>query len=196
MQIAQDISLRMYVKKRRRSGLRRGFLACIIREIAKSRCVSYFSTVPKVDLSVRIPLLSRHSKKFNSHPPVFLYAPAIVKAVAKHILCRCITGRGRLLIPVYCLLHVFFYASSMKIQLTKVILCHLITFHRRLAVQDGCLLQILSYSPSGLITAAKLSPCDRTGLQKCPVQISIPDRYQSKFAYPVHCPWQDRILRW
>jgi hypothetical protein len=46
MQIAQDISLRMYVKKRRRSGLRRGFLACIIREIAKSRCVSYFSTVP------------------------------------------------------------------------------------------------------------------------------------------------------
>ncbi len=47
MQIAQDISLRMYVKKRRRSGLRRGFLACIIREIAKSRCVSYFSTVPK-----------------------------------------------------------------------------------------------------------------------------------------------------
>ncbi len=42
MQIAQDISLRMYVKKRRRSGLRRGFLACIIREIAKSRCVSYF----------------------------------------------------------------------------------------------------------------------------------------------------------
>ena len=47
MQIAQDISLRMYVKKRRRSGLRRGFLACIIGEIAKSRCVSYFSTVPK-----------------------------------------------------------------------------------------------------------------------------------------------------
>ena len=46
MQIAQDISLRMYVKKCRRSGLRRGFLACIIREIAKSRCVSYFSTVP------------------------------------------------------------------------------------------------------------------------------------------------------
>ncbi len=28
-------------------GLRRGFLACIIVEIAKSRCVSYFSTVPK-----------------------------------------------------------------------------------------------------------------------------------------------------
>ena len=28
------------------SGLRRGFLACIIGEIAKSRCVSYFSTVP------------------------------------------------------------------------------------------------------------------------------------------------------
>ena len=47
MQIAQDISLRKYVKKRRRSGLRRGFLACIIREIVKSRCVSYFSTVPK-----------------------------------------------------------------------------------------------------------------------------------------------------
>ncbi len=51
MQIAQDISLRMYVKKRRRSGLRRGFLACIIGEIAKSRCVSYFSTVPKEEIS-------------------------------------------------------------------------------------------------------------------------------------------------
>ena len=37
----------MHVKKRRRSGLRRGFLACIIGEIAKSRCVSYFSAVPK-----------------------------------------------------------------------------------------------------------------------------------------------------
>ena len=37
----------MYVKKRRRSGLRQGFLACIIGEIAKSRCVSYFSAVPK-----------------------------------------------------------------------------------------------------------------------------------------------------
>ena len=53
MQIAQDISLRMYVKKRRRSGLRRGFLACIIGEIAKSRCVSYFSTVPKSPLPIR-----------------------------------------------------------------------------------------------------------------------------------------------
>ena len=40
----------MHVKKRRRSGLRRGFLACIIGEIAKSRCVSYFSTVPKLVL--------------------------------------------------------------------------------------------------------------------------------------------------
>ena len=47
MQIAQDISSRMYVKKRRSSGLRRGFLTCIIGEIDKSRCVSYFSTVPK-----------------------------------------------------------------------------------------------------------------------------------------------------
>ena len=46
IQIAQDISLRMYVKKRRRSGLRRGFLTCIIGEIDKPRCVSYFSTVP------------------------------------------------------------------------------------------------------------------------------------------------------
>ncbi len=46
MQIAQDISSRMYVKKRRRSGLRRGFLTCIIGEIDKSGCVSYFSTVP------------------------------------------------------------------------------------------------------------------------------------------------------
>ncbi len=48
MQLAQDISSRMYVKKRRRSGLRRGFLAYIIGEIDKSRCVSYFSTVPKL----------------------------------------------------------------------------------------------------------------------------------------------------
>ena len=48
MQVAQDISSRMYVKKRSRSGLRRGFLTCIIGEIDKSRCVSYFSTVPKV----------------------------------------------------------------------------------------------------------------------------------------------------
>ena len=40
IQIAQDISLRVYVKKRRRSGLRRGFLTCAIGEIAKSRCVS------------------------------------------------------------------------------------------------------------------------------------------------------------
>ncbi len=47
MQLAQDISSRMYVKKRRRSGLRRGFLTCIIGEIDKSRCVSYFSTDPK-----------------------------------------------------------------------------------------------------------------------------------------------------
>ncbi len=48
MQIAQDIPSRMYVKKRRRSGLRRGFLAYILGEISKSRCVSYFSTVPNV----------------------------------------------------------------------------------------------------------------------------------------------------
>ena len=47
MQIAQYISSRKNKKKRRRSGLRRGFLACIIGEIDKSRCVSYFSTVPK-----------------------------------------------------------------------------------------------------------------------------------------------------
>ena len=47
IQIAQDISPRMYVKKRRHSGLQRGFLTCIIGEIDKSRCVSYFSTVPK-----------------------------------------------------------------------------------------------------------------------------------------------------
>ena len=48
IQIAQYISSRVYVKKRRRSGLRRGFLTCTIGEIDKSRCVSYFSTVPKV----------------------------------------------------------------------------------------------------------------------------------------------------
>ena len=47
MQLAQDISSRMYVKKRRRSGLRRGFLTYIIGGIDKSRCVSYFSTDPK-----------------------------------------------------------------------------------------------------------------------------------------------------
>ena len=47
IQIAQDISSRMYVKKRRHSGLRRGFLTYIIGEIDKSRCISYFSTVPK-----------------------------------------------------------------------------------------------------------------------------------------------------
>ncbi len=46
MQTAQDISSRVYVKKRRRSGLRRGFLTCTIGEIDKSRCVTYFSTVP------------------------------------------------------------------------------------------------------------------------------------------------------
>ena len=47
IQIAQDISSRVHVKKRRRSGLRRGFLTCTIGEIDKSRCVTYFSTVPK-----------------------------------------------------------------------------------------------------------------------------------------------------
>ena len=52
MQIAQDISSRVYVKKRRRSGLRRGFLTYTIGEIGKSRCVSYFSTVPKFTISV------------------------------------------------------------------------------------------------------------------------------------------------
>ncbi len=52
MQIAQDISSRMYVKKRSRSGLRRGFLTCIIGEIDKSRCVSYFPTDPKYNESI------------------------------------------------------------------------------------------------------------------------------------------------
>ncbi len=52
MQIAQDISSRMYVKKRSRSGLRRGFLSCIIGEINKSRCVSYFPTDPKYNESI------------------------------------------------------------------------------------------------------------------------------------------------
>ena len=47
----------MHDKKRRRSGLRRGFWACIIGEIAKSRCVSYFSTVPYIsDLSAHTAL--------------------------------------------------------------------------------------------------------------------------------------------
>ena len=46
MQVAQYISSRVQYKKRSRSGLRRGFLYCAIGEIDKSRCVSYFSTVP------------------------------------------------------------------------------------------------------------------------------------------------------
>ena len=46
MQVVQDISSRIYVKKHSRSELRRGFLAYIIGEIDKSRCVSYFSTDP------------------------------------------------------------------------------------------------------------------------------------------------------
>ena len=46
IQIAQDISSDVQVKKRRRSGLRRGFLTCAAGEIDKSRCVSYFSTTP------------------------------------------------------------------------------------------------------------------------------------------------------
>ncbi len=46
IQIAQYISSRVQYKKRSRSGLRRGFLCCAIGEIDKSRCVSYFPTVP------------------------------------------------------------------------------------------------------------------------------------------------------
>lgn len=46
MQIARDISSRVQVKKRRRSGLRRVFLTCAIGEIDKSRCISDFHTVP------------------------------------------------------------------------------------------------------------------------------------------------------
>ena len=52
----------MHDKKRRRSGLQRGFWACIIGEIAKSRCVSYFSTVPNVRASASLPLVSRNVK--------------------------------------------------------------------------------------------------------------------------------------
>ena len=48
IQIAQDISSDVQVKKRRRSGLRRGFLTCAAGEIDKPRCVSYFSTTPNV----------------------------------------------------------------------------------------------------------------------------------------------------
>ena len=36
MQLAQDISSRMHIKKRRRSGLRRGFLTYILGEIEKN----------------------------------------------------------------------------------------------------------------------------------------------------------------
>ena len=46
MQIAQYISSDVQVKKRRRSGLRRGFLTCAAGEIDKSRCVTYFTTTP------------------------------------------------------------------------------------------------------------------------------------------------------
>lgn len=46
MQIAQDISSSVQVKKCRRSGLRQGFLTCAIGEIDKSGWISYFHTVP------------------------------------------------------------------------------------------------------------------------------------------------------
>ena len=49
IQIAQDISSDVQVKKRRRSGLRRGFLTCAAGEIDKPRCVSYFPTTPNLD---------------------------------------------------------------------------------------------------------------------------------------------------
>ena len=35
------------------NALRRGFLTCIIGEIDKSRCVSYFSTVPNPSVALR-----------------------------------------------------------------------------------------------------------------------------------------------
>ena len=44
IQIAQDISSSVQVKKRRRCGHRRGFLTCTIGEIDKSGCASYFPT--------------------------------------------------------------------------------------------------------------------------------------------------------
>ena len=61
MQIAQDISSRVQCKKRRRSGLRRGFLRCAIGEIDKSRCVTYFSTVPKVFV------ISKEAERAGNH---------------------------------------------------------------------------------------------------------------------------------
>lgn len=66
MQIAQDIASRMYVKKRRHSELRRGFFACIVREIVKPRYVSYFFTIPKYCLcNSQSPLsdLNNYSKR-------------------------------------------------------------------------------------------------------------------------------------
>ncbi len=60
MQIAQYISSRMYVKKRRRSGLRRGFLACIIGEIDKPRCVRCFSADPNCDRETNAALLRKN----------------------------------------------------------------------------------------------------------------------------------------
>lgn len=41
-----DISSSIQVKKRRRSGLHRGFLTCAVAEAGKSRCINYFYTVP------------------------------------------------------------------------------------------------------------------------------------------------------
>ena len=45
IQIAQDISSRMYVENIGVAELRRGFLIYIIGEIDKSGCVNYFPTV-------------------------------------------------------------------------------------------------------------------------------------------------------
>lgn len=46
MQIEQDISSRVYVKKHKYRRLRRGFLTCALGKIDKSRCVSYLHTDP------------------------------------------------------------------------------------------------------------------------------------------------------
>jgi len=47
IQIAQDISFSVQFKKRRRSGLQRGFLDCAMDEIDKQGVVGYLHTVPK-----------------------------------------------------------------------------------------------------------------------------------------------------
>ncbi len=70
MQIAQDISSGVRVKKRRCSGLHRGFLTCAIGAIDKPGCMSYFTTVPngsEQDCAFTALSVQKH-KSCNSKP--------------------------------------------------------------------------------------------------------------------------------